>query len=1718
MTSRPRYPDVDERRAAGLRSALLRDIAAMAPFWRGPHEPAGADRALVEAAARLHEEATKRLDRTPERDALAFLDMLDIAPPQPVAAEGLVAVALKEERRAPVEVPARTGIEIATAEAKVPFETKVPIKVQPGRIGMLACIDPVFDRIEIAPEAVTSLEPDRSPRPTYQLATGAPADSLVLAIEPAVGLAPGDLLRIDFTKADGRPPSFHEVAALAEDGRVILSTPIGGAGLTRTAVLRISRQTALDAFAMPNQQKHAFYLGDPDVLNVKEPAELKLRLRFDPPQAAADLIGGGARFEIFGTRESPGPPDEVPRWHELVPLAATGADLVLYKGWTGPVDEVEVGALKARFIRIVPAGAITADSSPLMAGQAELLEIRIGVRTELPEAPGDDTISQIAHNGQPLSTAGSFLPFGAEPLRFDVFSLAATEAFTKPEARAVLDFEMADATMLAVTQAIRADGDRHLYGISRNGRLQVMDATTSTVFVELAGPTQDGDAGQKLALDPAGGVLAQGAVAQSGGESLDLVFARTSSGRWHVALIQLDREVTDQSDQRIERRGRWQPLPALPASALAEVEPGVVEEPALALAPDILLDGTTYRSHVIAATSLGFWRIEVTSSAAMSDSWTRLEAPDDAPLFQAPTSPVLVRVEDAAFLGENQGDPFARRSFLTVDVAGSVWLLSIGTEHPAVRFNALGLQAAPGSRPAGMFHDDGASLVVAAAADGSLEYRRLAYPGLNKLETEVLGDVPDQSALGFVPDLTPGAPPQVVAYLHAAGSARLVEWAPGVAAAAIAHTPVPGGVTASTDAALPLLALFPRREELAGDAEGRARAVIAGEDRTALVLEFNRSREVSLVADWIEIPEATSDLNLSTPVVWRVTTDGEVAVAFDIPIVGTRAKGTPVAELPDDDTNWIQDVFACRVEGDANEKSAELESATNRLSDPGGGDLELTEGELILVGNTGVVPNVFRLLEVAETISNDVVRLKQPTLLSGALAAEIDSLILGGTINVVWRRAALVFRIDATNRANFRRTLLRFAAPAPAFATAFEAPGRLAEVEALLGSDLAILKSWTAAPPATALFKYVASADAFQQLVQAPIAEGYSAPRLSWEYYNGEGWKRLDVTDTTNNLATTGALSFTVPRDLSVAEIGGQEDYWIRARLVGGDYGRPRYVVDTDGNEQTITVDTSHMRPPEVMRVRAAFTLEPDHLPAHLVARNNLQDIDVTEANGLAGATIAMFRGADAAPLTPVAETDAQAPGRAILVGFTQPLSVGSVALLVKAEDQRPSGPLEIHTLGPDAVWTPAPLTGEDATHGLTRSGLLSFQVATEPAQLQLLGRPLYWIRIAAAEGALAPRLHGLYLNGVAVIQATTVEQELLGSSLGEPGQEFQIQKPPVLAGSLELRVRERLGEEEVAALRAAASPEQPDPVLDKVKNLPGQWVLWQPVDSFADDDAARALRVNSAGLIRAGDGRSGRLIPAGRDSVRAFRYRSGGQRVATAAFAAAAVTGTVEALELLLAPIAISGGRDLPATEELVARMPEALRRAGTALTLADIESAARDADNEIVQVRAFAPSAVRDKVLVAVLARGEGRLTSYSRAARDNLTRLLSLAMSDAWGTDCLDVVSVDFVKLVVDLTLVAKPGRRAELEAEASRRLGRFLDPARGGPEGGGWPPGRPLWPTDLRRALTPIAALDRIEAIAISAKDGSRDPTVIGPAEVIAAAALRDIRIGVAEAAK
>ncbi|MBV1800626.1 hypothetical protein [Siccirubricoccus sp. G192] len=499
-------------------------------------------------------------------------------------------------------------------------------------------------------------------------------------------------------------------------------------------------------------------------------------------------------------------------------------------------------------------------------------------------------------------------------------------------------------------------------------------------------------------------------------------------------------------------------------------------------------------------------------------------------------------------------------------------------------------------------------------------------------------------------------------------------------------------------------------------------------------------------------------------------------------------------------------------------------------------------------------------------------------------------------------------------------------------------------------------------------------------------------PELSWEYWNGFGWWRIErLLDNTRHLLDSRDLTFDVPADIAETDIAGRTSHWIRSRLIGGEYGREVYKVEStgpDGNKTTVQTavrDTSQIRPPRVLGLAISYEV-PDaeaRPPEHMLSLDSGGWRDQAEANRARDAVVTAFE-----PLGEVlgrlGPDRAAASGHGLYIGCDAPLRGGSIRLLALVAEQAGETRLMAEALR-DGRFAPVPL--KDETGGLHQPGMLTLSLDAAPSLAALFGVEAYWLRLRPTQDApWQPELHGLFLNAVMAEAAETQEFEILGSSDGAPRQRVFLARPPVLPDSLELRVREPLGEEEIAELRR----DDPGRVLIDVEGQPGAWVRWREVGD--PDDAAPRERGyaldHASGEVRFGDGLAGMIPPPGLDAVAAFSYRRGGGAAANAvqAWDALQLVTPVEGVEAVVAPRPAAGGADPAGAERTIAFAPGRIRHRDRAVTAADLEALALAGSPEIAQARCI-PQA-RPPRLVVVLRGADPR---PGKEFRDALRRRL-------------------------------------------------------------------------------------------------------------------------------
>ena len=603
-------------------------------------------------------------------------------------------------------------------------------------------------------------------------------------------------------------------------------------------------------------------------------------------------------------------------------------------------------------------------------------------------------------------------------------------------------------------------------------------------------------------------------------------------------------------------------------------------------------------------------------------------------------------------------------------------------------------------------------------------------------------------------------------------------------------------------------------------------------------------------------------------------------------------------------------------------------------------------------------------------------------------------------------------------------------------------------------------------------------------------------PTLSWEYWNGKGWIGLQSTeDDTNHFLNNGDVRFRIPEHIEQTEVAGQENFWIRARLIGGDYGREVFVQEAVGDPVEINKDL--IDPPIIDRLTIGYELATDELPQKCLTYNNLSTLDQTAACSTPGKHFEPFQALEDEQL-------------AVYLGFERPLVGGPVGVLFVADElpvpvNDSDRPKMTWFFRSDNEWKD--VKADDATEGLVRQEVLTLNVPAGFQIRSLFGNSLYWIRGSLVAGEYVegkrPRLRGVFPNTAMTFQSDTVRDEILGSSNGEAGQEFLFLpaadgEPPAdrsIIDHPEIRVREFLSPEEAEDIEAELGE---DGVLERdVLGELQTWVRWTEVDHFFEStDTSRHYRLDRArARVSFGDGRRGMIPPAGVDNVRAFSYRAGGGLAGNVgAGKVNALVTAVAGIDSVLNQVEAGGGGNVAPVDEMLRIGPARISHRDRAVTPEDFEWLALEASRQVVKTRCrpnfqAGPSSDPDDegrsrggwVTVYIVPRSDDDLPMPSLALQGTVQSYLEArAETGLASKDHIAVRAPRYVPVSVEADVfVVSIDRVAAVELDVSGQLRDFLHPLRGGPEREGWEFGRPLAVSDVSVLLEAIDGVDHVE---------------------------------------
>lgn len=436
---------------------------------------------------------------------------------------------------------------------------------------------------------------------------------------------------------------------------------------------------------------------------------------------------------------------------------------------------------------------------------------------------------------------------------------------------------------------------------------------------------------------------------------------------------------------------------------------------------------------------------------------------------------------------------------------------------------------------------------------------------------------------------------------------------------------------------------------------------------------------------------------------------------------------------------------------------------------------------------------------------------------------------------------------------------------------------------------------------------------------------------VTWEYYNGTGWRRLDTEGDRNPFSCKrdGVLEtrFTVPQDIEPCEVNAETGLYVRARVADVENrfsGYARWIL------------------PFVHEASFAWAYETPVPATACGAENNGRVDEIAQAQ-------------DVTDLHLPALVPMQDGPRAMYLCFDQSPHAMPLALRFDVVGRVP--------LTDKLVWECCmgerfeAVSTVDLTGNLHHTGQVMLYLPERLPAVTLFGRTGCWLRVSRSSGfeGPAPCVAAVHLNTVTARQMQRENDLYFSTAPYDAGKQVTLLRTPVVscevwvdeAGALSLADARQLAQEQPEQVRL----EWADSVLTHC------WVRWQQVDSLALSPAGmRAFELDPyRGVITFGDGRRGR-VPAPGDRTICVRYVSGGgSRGNVPAGQITALVGALPRISGVRNLTAMSGGTDRFTQQRIEAVGNKRLRHRGRAASARDFEEIVLEAFPQAMHVKCF-------------------------------------------------------------------------------------------------------------------------------------------------------------------
>lgn len=613
---------------------------------------------------------------------------------------------------------------------------------------------------------------------------------------------------------------------------------------------------------------------------------------------------------------------------------------------------------------------------------------------------------------------------------------------------------------------------------------------------------------------------------------------------------------------------------------------------------------------------------------------------------------------------------------------------------------------------------------------------------------------------------------------------------------------------------------------------------------------------------------------------------------------------------------------------------------------------------------------------------------------------------------------------------------------------------------------------------------------------------------LHWEYYTGKRWKTLgksgnlegeedkqnpfDFKDPTNTFTESGVIEFNRPNDMARAEINNQLNFWIRVRIMKGDYGQPgSYELDGD---KWVWRDERPLKPPALRSLFFKFQ-EEDRFLQHCVVFNDFVYADHSE---IAAKEYKPFQAFQV-----IAEENPT-----LYVGFEKMFPNDTIHLYCALEErsQLSAAATELRYTGGTGLYKEQNVVWEfwsgkgwqnlypkDGTANFTQTGFVVFVGPKNFRQCKRFGENLYWLRARLEMGGYVepPVIKNILLNTITAANQTTYIDTPLGSSDGTPNQTFRFPRGPVLEGQVvAVKETEKPADDDIGEIMRDAG----ETAIVEDTSEGGYWVQYTEVESLyqSGGKSRHYVKDSVSGSISFGNGINGFIPPKGDRNVRAKYWRVGGGEVGNVSSNAITVLKqSVAYVDKVRNLYPASGGCDMETVDEAKMRGPHLLKSRERAITAADFEWLSIQASNSVARVKCLPTTMREGEVSVIILPKMSETHPDFMEKLMPSpelLRRVKHYLSERKLVTTIVNVVRPRYVEVSVMIEIIRlSTGSSDRVKREIEDRLRFFLHPLKGGRDLGGWPFGRGVYKVDLYQVVEGVDGVDMVDKIRIINED-------------------------------